>query len=107
MQLAKQQSNPVVIAEQWQKLLPAPILQWLCSWLTDLIKNHYTNDARFTVNSDLQRELQVLSKRLDLKRLYVLYDTVLDTQKNWQTNLNKQLLLEVILINWFNLNFRG
>lgn len=107
LKIARQQSYPAAVAEQWQKLPSTPLLQWLCSWITDSIKSHYTTEAKYFYNQDFHAELQVVNKKLDLKRLFALYDIVLATQKNWHTTLNKQLLFEVILINWFDINYCG
>lgn len=107
LQIAKQQSNPVSIAEHWQKLPLPPLLKWLTSWAADLIKGRYHSSSPDFLNPDLQPRLQELQKQLDLKALFAWYDELLSTQRQLHTQLNKQLLLEVILIHWSNLNCRA
>ncbi|MCX7086565.1 MAG: DNA polymerase III subunit delta' [Methylococcales bacterium] len=104
--IARQQHNPVAIAERWQKLPSVPLLSWISSWVVDLIKRQYNVQGSHFYNPDLQTVLQDAQKPLNLKALFALYDVVLTTQKQIHTQLNKQLLIEVILIQWFNLNCR-
>jgi DNA polymerase III subunit delta' len=106
LNLSKQISFPVPTAEHWMKFPLPALLQWVSSWLADIIKSRYTSDKNFFYNQDLFNELQLINKKLDLVGLYKLYDDVLTTQKDLQTTLNKQLLIESILINWSALNNR-
>jgi DNA polymerase-3 subunit delta' len=48
--------------------------------------------------------LQELSKRLELKGLYKLYDLLLLGRQRLDTQINRQLLFEEILIQWHELN---
>ncbi|MEQ1638386.1 MAG: DNA polymerase III subunit delta' [Methylococcales bacterium] len=106
LSIARQQNNPVTLAEQWQKLPLAVLLNWISSWVADLIKSYYSVQRSHFYNPDLQPLLQDVQKQLDLRGLFALYDVLLTTQKQLHTQLNKQLLIEVILIHWFNLTNR-
>jgi DNA polymerase-3 subunit delta' len=102
--IAKQQAHPVTVAETWLKLPQPDLLLWLCSWVTDLIKCCYQTKQGNFYNPDLIASLQELSRRLDLKGLYGLYDLLLTSRQWLDTQINKQLMLEEILILWSHLN---
>lgn len=103
--VAKQQTHPILIAEQWLKLPEAtPLLFWLSSWVIDLIKCAYHSHADTLYNADLYASLQNLTQSLELKDLYQLHDLLLLSRVRLETQINKQSLLEEILILWSELN---
>lgn len=102
--LANQQAHPVVVAENWFKLPESQLIFWISSWLIDLIKCSYQIGADGLYNSDLSHSLQVLSQRLEPKKLYKLYDLLLTSRQDLHTQINKQFMFEGILIQWFELN---
>ena len=104
MAIAKQLKSPVIIAEDWHKLPAAPLLFWITSWIIDLIKCFYHTQVENLYNPDLNGRLQELAKRLELKKLYKLYDLLLLGRQRLDTQINKQLLFEEILIQWHELN---
>jgi DNA polymerase-3 subunit delta' len=102
--VAKRQTHPIVIAEQWLKLPETPLLFWLTSWVVDLIKCTYQHQADRLYNPDLHSQLQGLTQSLSLKGLYRLYDLLLLSRARLETPINKQSLFEEILIQWSELN---
>lgn len=104
MAIAKQSKAPVIVAEDWHKLPAASLIFWATSWIIDLIKSFYQSQAENLYNPDLSAQLQELSKRLELKGLYKLYDLLLLGRQRLDTQINKQLLFEEILIQWHELN---
>ncbi|HEY8094843.1 MAG TPA: DNA polymerase III subunit delta' [Methylobacter sp.] len=104
MAIAKQRKSPVNVAEDWHKLPAASLIFWLTSWTIDLIKCLYHTQVENLYNPDLNAPLQELSKRLELKGLYKLYDLLLLGRQRLDTQINKQLLFEEILIQWHELN---
>lgn len=101
--VAKQQVHPVNLAEEWQKLPENPLLFWITSWIIDLIKCSY-QAANHLYNPDLMIPLQEMAQQLDLKRLFKLYDLLLTNRQLIDTQINKQLMFEDILIQWQELN---
>jgi DNA polymerase-3 subunit delta' len=105
--VAKLEDNFVIIAEQWNKLDKAVmdlLLIWLISWVGDLIKIGHHLQAVDIVNLDLKTSLQEMVEKLDLKKLYKHYDFLLLSRQRLDTQLNKQLMIEEILIQWSELN---
>ena len=104
MDIAKQRRHPVIIAEDWHKLPESPLIFWITSWIIDLIKCSYQIKADWLYNPDLKEPLQELSRRLELKDLYKLYDLLLTRRQLLNTQINKHTMFEEILIKWFELN---
>jgi DNA polymerase III, gamma/tau subunits len=104
MAIAKQHKSPVMIAEDWHKLPAASLMFWMTSWVIDLIKCLYHTQVENLYNPDLNGRLQELAHRLELKGLYKLYDLLLAGRQRLDTQINKQLLFEEILIQWHDLN---
>lgn len=103
-QVATHKQNPSMVAERWQKLAAQELLDWVTSWVVDLIKCSYTQDLKLFYNSDLVSRLQELRKQLNLQKLFAYYTLLLAAKKKCHTTLNKQLQFEAILIEWSELN---
>jgi DNA polymerase III subunit delta' len=102
--IAKQCSHPVIIAENWHKFPESPLIFWVTSWIIDLIRCCYHLKEDSFYNPDLKESLQELSKQLELKGLYRLYDLLLRSRQLMDTPINKHTMIEEILIKWFELN---
>ncbi|MFK5949593.1 MAG: DNA polymerase III subunit delta' [Methylococcales bacterium] len=99
--------NFIVVAEQWSKLGKNEmqfLLFCLTGWMMDIIKLKSNSKVDKIANKDLLSDLQQLSERLDLKALYKYYDFLLLSQQRLDTQLNKQLIFEEILIHCSELN---
>jgi len=91
--------DPVAVAERWSHLEPLRVLNWISGWLLDMLRlKHSPHAALF--NSDGRDKVRALALRADSKRLYWLLDQVLEGRRQVTTTLNKQLMLESILITW-------
>ncbi len=91
----------ISIAEQWSKLDKNEmelLLSCLLSWVMDIIKLKCYPQIERIVNNDLLMYLQQLADKLDLKLLYKYYDFLLLRRQQLDTQLNKQLMFEEILI---------
>jgi DNA polymerase-3 subunit delta' len=104
LDIAQHRASPVVIAEDWQKLPLPALLLWLTSWLADMIKCKFLVHPSQLFNTSLQRPLQELSRPLDLKNLFQLYDLLLAARERIDSQINKQMMLEEILILWSEIN---
>ncbi len=104
LKIANFQANPIEIAEKWYKQQHEIIILWLIVWVVDLIKCCYQTQAINLYNPDLQISLQELAGRLNLRQVYHFYDSLLQSRRKLDTQINKQLMLEEILIKWLQLN---
>jgi DNA polymerase-3 subunit delta' len=57
-------------------------------------------------NQDFATDLQEIAVKLDLKEMYKYYDFLLLSQQRLESQINKQLVFEEILIKWSKLNSR-
>lgn len=107
LHIAQGKDHVLTVAEQWfkQDLLELPVLlEWLTGWVMDLIRcGHQTNTEQVR-NQDFKKPLQVLAKQLELKALYSFYDSLLKSKALLSSQVNKQLLIEQLLIRWSQLN---
>ncbi|WP_347987089.1 DNA polymerase III subunit delta' [Methylomonas sp. AM2-LC] len=107
LQIAQGKTNLLMVAEQWQKsdiIDLGTLINWICSWIMDIIKLAHDVDSKHISNPDFKKSLQALAKRLELKRVYQYYDILLNNKALVNTQLNKQLVTERLLIDWFQLN---
>ncbi|MGR9037922.1 MAG: DNA polymerase III subunit delta' C-terminal domain-containing protein, partial [Gammaproteobacteria bacterium] len=102
--IAKQQANPVLVAESWLKWPHNTLLFWLSTWLVDLIRCFYDTKASHFYNPDYRPLLKEFAGQLDLKGIYTLYDLILISRQRLDTPIHKQLMFEEILIRWSELN---
>lgn len=86
-------------AKPWLKLaLPGPI-NWLDSWVCDLIRIK-ANPGADLVNRDLIANLHNLAQRVDLEQLFSFQDELTGALRNQRAPLNLQLLFESLLLRW-------
>jgi DNA polymerase-3 subunit delta' len=108
LKVGKSELNPIVLAELWHKQdAAARLLFWQISWITDIIKCQYHRETENLYHADLRNSLQDLALRLNLKKLYKFYDLLLSSQQKIETQINKQLMFEELLIQWAKLNNGG
>jgi DNA polymerase III subunit delta' len=79
-------------------------LNWLISWVSDLIKCTNRIDPKWLCNLDFTKTLQTLSEKLEMKELYGLYSLLLKIRQQIGTSINFQLMTEEILVEWYRLN---
>jgi DNA polymerase-3 subunit delta' len=103
LEIAGQSADPVMVAESWLALPQSALLFWLSTWIIDLIKCFYRTKPDNFYNPDLFIPLQELAGQLDLIGLFKLYDLLLSSRGRLDTQVNKQLMFEEILIRWSEL----
>jgi len=106
LSIARQQSHPVIVAEQWLKLPETTLLFWLSSWVIDLMRYRHQTAPRNLYHADLKMALSELAPHLNPIKLYEFYDLLLQSRRRLETQINKQVLWEEILISWALLNRR-
>ena len=94
--IAANQVSAVQISEAWLKEYElSRLLAYMANWLVALIRWKMVPQVE-----DGLPLLQSLSEQLDLKLLYQLYDKLHETERMTRNNLNSQLALESILLDW-------
>jgi len=107
--MTKSDSDFIALAEQWVKFDKTKIdllLFWITSWVSDMVKLAHCKQATNIYNSDITKDLQEMAGKLNLRDLYTYYDFLLLSRQRLDTQLNKQLMIEEVLIQWLKLNGR-
>lgn len=87
----------------WLKpTMPTPI-NWLCSWINDLIRLKSSPSAT-VCNRDLAAGLHNLEQGVDLAGLYRFLDALYAILRMQRSPLNAQMLMEGVLLQWQALN---
>lgn len=98
--------DPVAEAATWNADDPGILLDWFAGWLSDLLRLAVGMD-RGLINSDQQRVLSVLLTRLDRVACHRLLQRVFDIRSAATGNVNMQLQIESLLIEWARVARRG
>lgn len=96
--LAEGQLDPIAVADRWRGIGSTPVLDWLTSFLFDLIRLKSTSDPSVLTNVDFGHAIDGIARKLDLKQLYGVVDICLEARGALRArlNLNEQLVLEGI-----------
>ncbi len=79
-----------------------PLLDWFSSGLLDILKLKAAPQMPFIANEDLLERLHKLALGIPVQRLLSLQDAVRKAAGSVERNLNPQLILEDVLIQWQN-----
>ena len=98
--LSRADCSPLSVAKGWQAIGLIKVTEWLMLLLGDLIKLKTVAKPQFLANPDLCESMQDLGGRLDLVRLFEMFDEVSKTHTRQAkfTGLNEQLGLEALAI---------
>ena len=78
-------------------------LNWVSSWILDMIRFLQGGHIDTMVNVDYAQSLQNLARQVDLKSVYGLLDRLNDTIRLTDTPANQQMLVEGFLLHWSGL----
>ena len=106
-ELAKGNSDALESAAMWAKdgfkVLGNLPLNWVSSWLTDMIRCLQGGSIETMSNLDYAQPLQNLAGQVDLKSMYGLLDRLNDTLRLSDTPANQLMLIEGLLLHWAGL----
>ena len=85
------------------KILGDLPLNWVSSWLTDMIRSLQGGHIENMANLDYAQTLQKLAGQVDLKSMYGLLDRLNDTIRLSDTPANQLMLVEGLLLHWAGL----
>jgi DNA polymerase-3 subunit delta' len=103
-ELLENDSDPVIVAEQWLKWGLERTLTWVRGCVDDLIRLRSVPEHPRVAQREGLAHLQGLTERLDLRRLFWFSDQVADAARLADTQANQQMLLEDLLILWSGLS---
>lgn len=92
--------DPVGVADAWQGLEPALVLDALAGWLCDVIRLGVAPQAAHIGSPDKRRELQALAAAVDPRAGHRYLSRILGARGLAEVTINKQLLYESLLVRW-------
>jgi len=95
--------NPLQMADKWNKLQPKQCLEWMMSWVMDLIRLKSNANSSLITNSDIKQHLQPIAEQLELINLFSYQDKLQLANRQLATQVNVQLLLEDLFITWIKI----
>lgn len=98
--VAEGRQDPVGTAAGWLKLDIKLSLYWMYTWLVDMIRLKAVSAPPMFINSDIEAELAHMAQKMDIKALYKRLDQLVEAWRQVETPVNKQLLLEDLLLAW-------
>jgi DNA polymerase-3 subunit delta' len=102
-ELSRRQLDPIGIAERWHGQPHEECVNWMLSWVADMIYLLMTPAAPCLSNADLKVELTQLAKIHRICSLIDFRSELLNIRQALGTQVNRQLLLEEALIGWSRL----
>ena len=98
--LAKGGMEPAVLAEEWSKYSSETLVDWMVCWIMDMIRLRAATRMRGVENPDLAEHLRILAQKTTLRHLFKFLDRLNAARKMLLGQVNRQLLLEELLIHW-------
>lgn len=100
------QADPLQLAAQWYERDLETLFHLLFYWLHDILKLKSTQNSSIIINTDYKDILINITKKLDTS---ILLSYLTDVQNRYSKiihslNLNRQLLVEELLIRWVSIN---
>jgi len=93
--------DPVDIARQWMGESERQYLEWWRAWLEDLIR--WKQGGAPPLESEVAQKLHQIVETVDCRQLFDLTDKVANALNSLSSGLNRQLILEDLLIFWAKL----
>ena len=101
IELGQGKQDPVRLAEQWSQRMELPLLlTHLISWLQLLVRQQMGGQQ---ADAPALKTLQIPQTGLDLRSVFRLLDNLFEMQRDLNHNLNPQLVLEELLLEWYGI----
>jgi DNA polymerase-3 subunit delta' len=94
------QESPLAVAEVWAADEDLKGLCWMREWLMDMLKIRLCGQTHGIHGIDLQDGLSALARELDSRVLFDLLDGINRMLKLADSTLNRQMMMEDILLAW-------
>ncbi len=99
------QLDPVPLAAQWMGKQESQTLHWWLHWLRDLVS--WQIGGRQPAEASVVHKLQKISESVDSRQICRLADAVTRALNSIGSGLNRQLILEDLLISWAGMGGMG
>jgi DNA polymerase-3 subunit delta' len=98
--------DPVAVAETWAQQACEQRIDWMSTWIIDAIRLSGTMHAKALFNPDFRDSLQSLARQVESTQLFNFLDLLYQSRRLLSTQVNRQLLLEDVLVHWSGLAAR-
>jgi DNA polymerase III subunit delta' len=98
--IARGDRDPVTEAAAWNGLGPRLCLDWLATWLVDLVRLNVAEDPAWLDNPDQRDAFRALARRIDPTAAHRLLQRVLHARGSAESRINTQLMFESLSIEW-------
>lgn len=98
--LGSSQGDPVALAGNWNGFDGRLLLEWLSGWVIDLLRLKTAAQPPHLFNQDQAQALHKLADKLHSEALHRFLGLVYEARGLIDSNLNPQLVLEKLLIEW-------
>ena len=93
--------DPIETAKEWMGESERQCLDWWRAWLEDMIR--WQQGGQPPLEPEVAQMLQPIAEAVDCRQLFDLSDKVANALNNLGSGLNRQLILEDLLIFWAKL----
>jgi len=100
LEIARGRGDPVTIAGRWNEIGAGRILDWLAGIMGDLLRLGVCATPPRLDHPDRQDDLTALAQRLDPAAAHRFLKRILEARALGESNLNQQLLLESLALDW-------
>jgi DNA polymerase-3 subunit delta' len=101
--VAAGKQDPLAVAQAWQALDPALVLDWLAGWVSDALRLRTDPNAGYLVNPDQRGSLAQLAAGLSPQAAHRYLLQVYAARAEASSTVNKLLLFEALLLGWASL----
>ncbi|HFE39035.1 MAG TPA: DNA polymerase III subunit delta' [Gammaproteobacteria bacterium] len=102
--LMARQAHPVEVANRWLKMDLDMTLYCVTSWISDMIRLKVTPEPPVLSNPDARSELATMSQQSTLTKMLAFHAFIYQIPQLKGANVNEQMILEKILVQWTRLN---
>ena len=98
--MLKGNQDPIRIAHRWSNLDQKGVVKWFSGWVIDLIRLKIAPESAAIINIDQREHLQALARNVNSRKLYALMDRLFEANRTLGAQLNTQMQLESLLLDW-------
>jgi len=106
LEIARGRADPVAVVGRWNEIDTGRILDWLAGVMVDLLRLGVCATPPRLDHPDRRDELLALAQGLDLAAGHRFLKRILEARALGERNLNQQLLLESLAIDWARITSR-
>ncbi len=98
--------DPILLAGEWESRFSEDRIDWLSTFIRDLVYLKNGMNERILSSQDIQSILNDTARYLTLENLYIYWDLLLKNRHYLGGSLNMRLVLEELLIQWWRMGVR-